>query len=224
MKDILTLALESDAEPYRLMDERSLMHYGILGQKWGERHYQNPDGTLTDAGRVRYAHKDKRKETMLRRGIAASKNELRDAAKIANPYKKHYDKTVHDYEHEKNRIRLPFNLGEKNTRETDIKNALYRMNEARNLLNSKDNGVRMALSNLKKYDAKYQDFTKEMIQKYGYQNVRDLKRGTFKAAKNYQYENVIDPGLTVTDLPFVGRQIGRRYTEETGRNRKKLKV
>ncbi|MBP5598373.1 MAG: hypothetical protein J6Y02_23605 [Pseudobutyrivibrio sp.] len=35
-----------------------LMHYGVEGQKWGIRRYQNPDGTLTELGkkRVREAH------------------------------------------------------------------------------------------------------------------------------------------------------------------------
>lgn len=30
-----------------------IMHYGILGQKWGVRRYQNPDGSLTPEGRMR---------------------------------------------------------------------------------------------------------------------------------------------------------------------------
>ena len=31
-----------------------LRHHGIKGQKWGRRRYQNPDGSLTPLGRIRY--------------------------------------------------------------------------------------------------------------------------------------------------------------------------
>ncbi len=38
-----------------------LYHHGILGQKWGVRRYQNPDGSLTDAGRNRYLKNTKKR-------------------------------------------------------------------------------------------------------------------------------------------------------------------
>lgn len=36
------------------MTEMVLVHHGIEGQKWGRRRYQNPDGTLTAEGKLRY--------------------------------------------------------------------------------------------------------------------------------------------------------------------------
>ena len=35
-----------------------LYHFGIKGQKWGIRRYQNPDGTLTEEGKQRYGNFD----------------------------------------------------------------------------------------------------------------------------------------------------------------------
>lgn len=61
---------------------RELKHHGIIGQKWGIRRYQNPDGSLTDAGKKRY-----------------NRNYSKDQAKKALNYykdqKNKYDKTVY---------------------------------------------------------------------------------------------------------------------------------
>ena len=37
--------------------DNTLCHHGIKGQKWGVRRYQNPDGSLTNAGRKKYGTK-----------------------------------------------------------------------------------------------------------------------------------------------------------------------
>lgn len=38
----------------RRLPPNELWHHGVKGQKWGLRRFQNPDGTLTEAGKKRY--------------------------------------------------------------------------------------------------------------------------------------------------------------------------
>lgn len=45
---------EQEMKEYGLAPNE-LKHYGVVGMKWGVRKYQNEDGTLTAAGKARYA-------------------------------------------------------------------------------------------------------------------------------------------------------------------------
>lgn len=68
-----------------------LMHHGILGQKWGVRRYQNDDGSLTDAGKKRYAAESsgkidtvigtKRRLNDVDQAIAFNKKDMRKSQK-----------------------------------------------------------------------------------------------------------------------------------------------
>ena len=67
------------------IESTELMHYGIKGQKWGVRRYQNKDGSLTAAGKNRYdtltsaADKAKRFSDMARKDSERFNKKAEDA-------------------------------------------------------------------------------------------------------------------------------------------------
>lgn len=70
------------------MSEAYLVHYGIKGQKWYERRFQNPDGSLTVAGRIRY-------------GVGQAVKKVSSGARIVVNKSKQKYKTVQEEHKEK---------------------------------------------------------------------------------------------------------------------------
>ena len=68
------------------MENNELYHFGINGQKWGIRRYQNEDGSRTPEGRIHYGYKNISPSGEIvkdRREIRIEKREARKAAREA---------------------------------------------------------------------------------------------------------------------------------------------
>lgn len=69
-----------------------LVHHGIKGQKHGERRYQNPDGSLTPAGRERYGVGKKKKSSLAANVKKAAADFAKGVKKTGKGVKKAVDK------------------------------------------------------------------------------------------------------------------------------------
>lgn len=77
---------------YIMPSNSDLMHYGVKGQKWGIRLYQNPDGSLTEAGKERYGENGKINKKEIRTEVRNDNRVAYEAGKQATVLQASYNK------------------------------------------------------------------------------------------------------------------------------------
>ena len=70
----------------------ALQHFGTRGMKWGQRRYQNPDGSLTPLGKERYGYKGERSRLGIKHDLNKLDREQTNARVRADYYQRKTDK------------------------------------------------------------------------------------------------------------------------------------
>lgn len=107
----------------RIQNGTELYHHGILGQKWGVRRFQNPDGTRTAAGEKRYSDKAERREAKKQ-----IKRDYREAKRLNSNIKAALQKTYDiEQDHDLKAERAEYNKAVKKAQEFVKSHPQYEM-------------------------------------------------------------------------------------------------
>lgn len=179
-----------------------LCHWGVKGMKWGIRRYQNSDGTLTTAGRLRYAKKELKKDAKTeRRYMRAEEKQIRKFyGPNAEAAYERYDTAGAKYAKAASKVSTVFGRKKKAAK---LEEASKELSEAAANLSKQSadyNRIR------KLYDADAASYRKKaeaIAQKYDV-SVSDLvSEKTKKTGKNY-VDTFVKTGATLADFPIIG--------------------
>lgn len=207
-----------------------LYHFGIKGQRWGVRRFQNADGTLTSDGRKRYrAYKNDLKEyNKINRHVAASQKHLKEEGVMLNRVRDVYEKKNKDYQKEmaKSSGFLGLKAAEKSER---VARAQANADEASGEYSKALSSYGVAKKIAKKDTKELVDKANNIIRSYGKGSIKDIEYKTVKIGqnklqklmqgaplssvlgRNRDTDKFVKTGMTLADMPVIGNMYTAKY-------------
>lgn len=187
-----------------------LYHHGIKGMRWGVRRFQNEDGTLTAQGRQRY--KDYRSDQSTRRSltrhVAADKKNLKDRGEAMNEVTKNYNDAQEQMRKASSKVFIS-----RKKRQELVDEAAANLTKAGEELEKRRADLNRAERIYNKDAEALFKHVDDMTKKYGSENVKSLDTKKVKLGEYYSID-AIKTGVTVADMPLVGRWYSGNYTSK----------
>lgn len=187
-----------------------LYHHGIKGMRWGVRRFQNEDGTLTAQGRQRY--KDYRSDQSTRRSltrhVAADKKNLKARGEAMNEVTKNYNDAQEQMRKASSKVFIS-----KKKRQELVDEANANLTKAGEELEKRRADLNRAERIYNKDAEALFKHVDDMTKKYGSENVKSLDTKKVKLGEYYSID-AIKTGVTVADMPLIGRWYSGNYTSK----------
>lgn len=190
--------------------EEVLAHHGVKGMHWGIRRYQNPDGSLTAAGRRRMEKSDRKAVKELRKNSqvydAVSERSGKAAEKSKKKWEKAYTKAV------------------KKGKNTNTKK-INKLEEQYALDAAFDKTVKTKQADFRKAANK---ITNEYISKYGDKKLKSIKTNPDGSIGDKHTDEMIKSALTAASSMSYNRQsvqgrANKIYKDNYKRERERLR-
>lgn len=161
--------------------DNELMHYGIKGQKWGIRRFQNEDGTLTPAGRKKY------------------KLEIKEENKKAFEYGREASISSHAAAYAKNKsLKSKYKYEKALLKDPNM--IKFSTQKKRRYAEADAMSSKQLEAYARSAEKKAKEHCNSLIKKYGSENVKNIRYSNFKAKDGSITKRVNDRVISGKDV------------------------